>query len=130
MRRFAVLAVTALAVAGCGPGGAERDARGVAERFYAAAQARQGERACDLMTDAARSALADQERAPCRRAAVELELAGGQGGATKVYIDQAQVRMAGGDTVFLSDGPQGWRVDAAGCRPTGADRPYDCEVES
>lgn len=127
---MASLAVAALAVAGCGPGGAERDARDVAERFYAAAEARQGQRACDLLTDAARSALADGEKAPCRRAVVEVELSGGKAGSTRVYIDQAQVRMAGGDTVFLSDGPQGWRVDAAGCRPTGADRPYDCEVES
>jgi hypothetical protein len=46
-----------------------------------------------------------------------------------VYANEALVRLAGGDTVFLSSTREGWRVDAFGCRPHGKG-PYDCESPS
>jgi hypothetical protein len=46
-----------------------------------------------------------------------------------VYANEALVRLTGGDTVFLSDTHEGWRVDALGCRPHG-NGPYDCEATS
>jgi hypothetical protein len=47
----------------------------------------------------------------------------------RVYADAAEVQLSGGDTVFLSDTREGWRVDAVGCRPRG-DGPYDCEEQA
>jgi hypothetical protein len=45
----------------------------------------------------------------------------------EVWGDTAQARLAG-DTLFLLQFPDGWRVSAAGCTPQG-DAPYDCEVQ-
>ena len=45
----------------------------------------------------------------------------------EVWGGDAQVRL-GGDTVFLTETPTGWRVTAAACEPRG-ELPYECQVE-
>jgi hypothetical protein len=47
----------------------------------------------------------------------------------RVYATDAQVDLAGGDTFFLGDTHEGWRLDAVGCRPKGRG-PYECEEQS
>jgi hypothetical protein len=45
----------------------------------------------------------------------------------------AMVELSSGETAFLDQGEEGWRLSAIGCKPEGgkpADRPYDCELES
>jgi hypothetical protein len=47
-----------------------------------------------------------------------------------VEITSAYVRLTGGSADFLDEGPEGWRISAAGCKPgTSSDHPYQCEVE-
>jgi hypothetical protein len=43
------------------------------------------------------------------------------------------VTLSSGETAFLDQGHEGWRLSAIGCEPENgkpADRPYDCELES
>ncbi|MDP9385129.1 MAG: hypothetical protein M3P50_07840, partial [Actinomycetota bacterium] len=65
----------------------------------------------------------------CARAVVRLRLRGDRVASARVYAQAAQVELAGGDTVFLALTPEGWRIDAAGCRGRG-DEPLECEVEA
>ena len=48
----------------------------------------------------------------------------------RVYSTDAAVELLRGDTVFLQDTAEGWRIDAAGCRPQAHGKPADCELES
>lgn len=122
----------ALAVAACGCGtSADRDAaRDAAVGLYRAAAHDDGAAACARMSPSLRRALVDDEGERCAEAVLGLDLSGRAAGAVEVYADAARVRLAGGDTVFLSDTAQGWRVEALGCRPAGDGRPYDCEAEA
>ena len=121
---------TLLVLAACGNSADVREARLAAAGLYSAVQAKRGPAACRRLTAQARRALEDQQRRPCPEAVVELELSQPRVLSVSVFATGAAARMAGGDTVFLDDTRRGWRVSAAGCRPAGADRPYDCEVES
>jgi hypothetical protein len=52
-------------------------------------------------------------------------------GATDAAITEAKVDLDGGDSVFVEETPDGWRVGAAGCKPVNdQEAAYDCEVES
>ncbi|MFI2780451.1 hypothetical protein [Streptomyces sp. ALB3] len=53
---------------------------------------------------------------------------GGRVRAVDVYGRQARAVLAS-DTLFLSRFPDGWKIVAAGCRPSRPDRPYQCSVE-
>ena len=132
-RPAAVVAVCALAcatAAGCGTGDRGRDAAAVAERFSAALERDDGAAACAELTAAAASAVEQQEKAPCDEAILRLDLPRGAGaGKSRVYLRSASVELGKGDATFLDEGPAGWKVSAAGCTPTAAGRPYDCELE-
>jgi hypothetical protein len=84
---------------------------------------------CDLLLPSARAALEERESAPCSEAIGSLPLPGGQVRSTQVWGGQAQVRLEGGDTVFLTETKSGWRVVAAACTPR-PEAPYDCQVEA
>ena len=45
------------------------------------------------------------------------------------WVQSAYALRADGGTDFLSEGPEGWTISAAGCRPTAPERPYECELE-
>jgi ketosteroid isomerase-like protein len=122
-----IAAAGALSACGGEPSGPTR----VAERFYAAVERGDGERACAQLSDDAVSELESQEGAACPRAVVKLELSGTRAEHAEAYVTTAKVEMDGGDRVFLDETAAGWRVAAAGCRPEpGEEAPADCEVEA
>jgi hypothetical protein len=122
------LAVTA-ALAGCGTSTDRDQARAAAEKVYASADRHDGAAACAQLSPSLRAQLVDDEGAPCAKAVLRLHLRGQRPTAVRVYADAAEVQLAGGDTVFLGDTREGWRVEALGCRPHGAG-PYDCEAQA
>ena len=133
MRQLAVLFCCAVAAAGCGVGDDEAEVRDVTERFYAAIREDDGETACELLSAEAAKALEGQSGQQCDDVITRLQFEGGRVEAAVVYVTNAKVDLSGGESVFLSDEPDGWRLTALACRPeTGKprDRPFECEVEA
>jgi hypothetical protein len=130
--RIASLAcLLALALVGCGTADREEDAGAVAARFHAALEHRDGQAACDQLNEQTASKLEQQEQKPCAEAILTLELPeGGTVADTRVYVTSAFTTLAEGGSDFLDEGPNGWRVSAAGCEPTAPSQPYDCELEN
>jgi hypothetical protein len=130
LSRLMACAVAGVSLAGCGTGG-DRDAvRDAAQGLYRAAADQDGETACARMSPSLRQALVEDEGERCAKAVLDLDLSGRTARDVEVYADEAIVRLAGGDTVFLGDTALGWRVDALGCRPEAAGEPYDCEAQA
>jgi hypothetical protein len=130
-RRLVCLAaaVAAGSVAGCGTGSASAQAGRAAESLYAAVARQDGRTACAQLSPDTRAQLVKDEGERCERAVLSLRLRGRRAATVRVYATAAQVVLARGDTVFLGDGRQGWRVEAFGCRPA-ASGPFDCEAEA
>lgn len=127
--RTVVLCAVALAVAGCGGPAAREDAAGRAgSAFEQALAAGDHVRACAMLAPATREQLEQDEKQDCARAfaGAELPRAGSLRGV-EAYGRQAMVRMSG-DTLFLSQFTDGWKVVAAGCTPR-PDQPYQCLVK-
>jgi hypothetical protein len=119
-----------LPLAACGTASREHDAAAVAERFQAALRSSDGKAACAELSAETVSKLEQQERKPCERAILGLELPkGGSVAFTEIEVTSAYVRLAGGGADFLDEGPEGWSISAAGCRPTRPELPYECELE-
>jgi hypothetical protein len=130
--RAAVVACLLLAspLAACGTADRERDVAAVTERFHAALEAGDGKAACAELSEETASKLEQQEKEPCEKAILGVELPkGGTVGASGVYVQSAYASLAQGGTDFLSKGPEGWTISAAGCRPRGTQQPYECELE-
>src|SRR5437773_716262 len=128
----AALLVLSPLAGGCGTGGDERDARAVTQRFVDAVHARAGVQACAQLDTAAVQALEQQEKAPCPKAVTSLKVSGRRAASAVVYLDEARVDLAGGESgeaVFLGRTSAGWRISAAGCTPKGQ-QPYDCDLEA
>jgi hypothetical protein len=104
--------------------------RSVAEGFYGAVARHDGAAACTRLSSDTRQALEQQASAPCARAVVHLKLSGRRAHIVRVYSTDAAVELVDGDTVFLQDTNEGWRIDAAGCRPQNRGEPAECEVAS
>lgn len=134
MRAAPVLLAATLAVAasaGCGTGGKEADASGVAGRFLAAAQRDDGAAACALLTSGTRRQLEADEGESCEKAIGSVELPGPSPvRRVAVYITSASADLEVGGTLFLDETPSGWRVSSAGCAPRPGRQPYDCELEA
>jgi hypothetical protein len=127
-----VLVALAAAAAACGQSDDRDQVRAVAERFFAAVEGGDGAAACEQLSEDARSTLEREEEQPCREAIASLELEGGELGAVEVYLTNAKVDLASGDSAFLSLTADGWRLTAAGCQPEEgepADVPLECELE-
>lgn len=125
-----VVVAGALVFSACGQGGDKESVRSVSERFYVAVASKEGPKACsELGTDTV-SELEKQEEKPCPKAVLELKLSGSKAAGETVYVNSAKVELVEGDTVFLDKEADGWKISAAGCKPTSDDEPYDCEVES
>ncbi|HKP20979.1 MAG TPA: hypothetical protein VJT68_05650 [Thermoleophilaceae bacterium] len=133
MGRRALLAalLVALPLAACGTGAREDDAAAVSEAFHAALEQGDGQKACDQLSEETASKLEQQEKKPCEEAILTLDLPkGGTAAVRRVEITSAYIGLAEGTADFLDEGPEGWKVSAAGCEPTASsDEPYDCEVE-
>jgi hypothetical protein len=130
-RAASLACLLALALVGCGTADREGDAGAVAQRFHAALENGDGKAACDELNEETSSKLEQQEKKPCEAAILSLDLPkGGTVADTRVYITSAFTTLAEGGTDFLDEGPDGWRVSAAGCEPTAPSQPYDCELEN
>ena len=129
--KLAVLAcLLALVLAGCGTAERERDAAAVVDRFQAALESGDGRAACDELSEETAKKVEEQEKKPCEEAILGLELPkGGTVSSERVEMRSAQVSLAQGGSFFLDEGPEGWTISAAGCRPTAPEQPYDCELE-
>ena len=129
-QRAALVLGIGLAFAGCGAtdsGGATDAAR----RVYEGYSRDDGAAACATLSDDAREQLEQDERKPCAEAVLELKLSGTRATAEEAYVTEAKVDLDAGDSVFLEETGDGWRVSAAGCPPSpGRESPYDCGVES
>jgi hypothetical protein len=128
-RAAAFLALLALALCACGRDGDRQTIREVAVGFYAAANEHEGARACALLSSETRKKLEEQESESCDKAIDKVDLAGGPVSKVSVYSTEGAVELRGGDTVFVEDTKDGWRVAAAGCRPTAHAEPADCDLE-
>ena len=133
MRRLVTLALIAAAAgaAGCGNRDEQGAVRSTVARFYAAVAHEDGRAACAELSQPTIQQLVSSEGTSCRKAVVGLKLHGGRPGSTTVYELNAAVQLAGGDRVFLSRDPDGWKVDAAGCSTQGppATHPFDCLLQ-
>jgi hypothetical protein len=131
--RRALIATLLIApsLAACGTGNRGTDAGTVVERFHAALEQGDGRAACALLSEETRSKVEQQEKQPCEKAIGTLDLPkGGTAAVRRVEITSAYVRLSDGSADFLDEGPDGWKVSAAGCKPGAtSDEPYDCEVE-
>ena len=124
------LVLCLLALAGCGTAERERDAASVAEAFHDALRAGDGAAACGELSEDTAAKLAQREERPCEEAVLELGLPeGGTVAGTRVEVTSAVATLAEGGSDFLDEGPDGWKVAAAGCVPTLPGRPYECELE-
>jgi hypothetical protein len=120
----------AVPLAACGTAERERDAAAVSERFHAALEAGDGQAACDELSEETASKLERQQGKPCEEAILGLDLhRGGTVAFRRVEMRSAYTALDEGGVDFLDEGPDGWRISAAGCEPTGAERPYECELE-
>jgi hypothetical protein len=119
-----------LPLAACGTASREHDAAAVAERFQAALQSKDAKAACAELSEETASKLEQQEKKPCEQAILGLELPkGGSVAFTEIEVTSAYVRLAEGGADFLDEGPEGWSISAAGCKPTAPEQPYECELE-
>jgi hypothetical protein len=131
LRGLTVLAVlgAALAVAGCGTSAGEREVRASVDRFEKALQSQDGAAACKELSTETRSSLESDEKKPCDEAIGETDLKPVSGvDDVSVWITGGLVRL-NGDTLFMDETAEGWKISAAGCKSQGSDKPYDCEVE-
>jgi hypothetical protein len=126
--RVALLSVLPVLLISTGCAAARPDAAASVTRFYEAYRQHDGARACALLTPAARKEVAAAAHDTCARGVVAEKLPRpGAPRSTKVFGDQAQVRM-GGDTAFVARVTGRWQVRAIGCTRR-QDAPYECEVE-
>jgi hypothetical protein len=129
-RVVSVACALAIAVAGCGTGERADDVAAVAERFHAALESGDGQAACGELSEETASKLEQQEKQPCEKAILELQLPkGGSVDVERVEMRSAYAGLAEGGADFLDEGPEGWKISAAGCEPTAPEQPYECELE-
>ena len=130
LKPAAVACLLATALAACGTADRERDAAAVTERFHAALDANDGRAACEELSEETASKLEQQEGKPCEEAVLGLELPkGGTVTVREVEERSAYTELSAGGADFLDEGPTGWEISAAGCRPTAPDQPYECVLE-
>jgi hypothetical protein len=123
----------ALAGGGCGQADDRERVRSVMQSFLAAYAGDDGEDACAWLTEDTREALEAEEAKPCAVAITELELDDGDVAHVEVFVTNAKADLTTGESAFLSEQTEGWRLSALGCRPDGGaptDRPFECEIEA
>ncbi|MCW3011809.1 MAG: hypothetical protein JWO90_2213 [Solirubrobacterales bacterium] len=126
-------ALLAGATTGCGGGEDRAQARGVVARFQAALEGDRPGIACRQLSAAARAQLEEQAGSSCARALPELGLTPGAVVRVEVFVTNAKVDAAGGDSAFLDREPTGWKLSAVGCRAVDGkprDRPLDCALKA
>src|SRR4051794_23832727 len=132
-RRVTALTIAAGCLVGCGGSGARSDVRVVSDGFLQAIGQHDDAAACRALSDQARTQLEDDEGKPCAQAIGGLGLQPSTVRRVQVFMTNAKADLRNGDSLFLSQGVDGWRLDAIGCKPEAgkpADRPYDCALET
>ena len=126
-----MLVLVCVALAGCGTSARDTDAAGASDRFHAALDDGDGAAACRELTSETRKKLERDEGKACGEAIRGLDLpAGATAARAKVYVTTAFVELEEpASAVFLDEGPDGWKISAAGCTPGAPDQPFDCELE-
>ena len=126
------LALLAIALAGCGQSGDRDTVRATTTRFLAAYSGHQGDAACAALSQDTRTELEGQEKKPCADAIADLELKPGAVDHVDVMLTNAKVDLAGGESVYLSEEADGWKISAVGCKPQGepTNTPFDCELQA
>jgi hypothetical protein len=126
----AVTLACLLVGAGCGTADREADIAAVVDGFHAALEERDGAAACARLNAQTAAALERQEKRPCEEAILELELpAGARAAGAEVYVTSGYAELGEAGAAFLDEGPEGWRISAAGCTSRTGDQPYECELE-
>ena len=134
-RRWIVLALLMLCLGatGCGRGGDREQATQVAERFFSAVGSGDGATACAQLSPDTRKALEEDESKPCRDAIGGLSIDPGSPTKLELYLTNAKADLDNGESAFLSQTAEGWRLSAVGCKPGDgppSDTPMDCELEA
>ena len=132
-RHVALALLAAMTAGGCGTGDDRAQARAVVERFYGAVRDGRGDDACAALSPDAVSQLESQAGQPCSTVITRLDYDGGAVVAAHVYVTNAKVDLRSGESAFLDQGPDGWRLTAIGCRPESGpprDVPFECELEA
>jgi hypothetical protein len=127
-----VCAGAVFAFAGCGRADDRQAVGVVTERFLGAISDGNGQRACAQLSDGAQQALEQDESERCPEAVRGLddEIERSTVTRAEVFGTTAKVDLADGQSAFLELTRRGWRVAAVGCRPEGADEPYQCVLEA
>jgi len=131
-RPLLAAAAVALATAGCGQSDDRDTVRATTQRFLAAYSADQGDTACGQLSEDTVTEVESQEKKPCAEAIGEVELQEGPIRRVEVTVTNAKVDLTGGESVFLSEESDGWRISAVGCKPQGDPKnsPMDCELQA
>jgi uncharacterized protein YceK len=129
--RIIMLVLVCAALAGCGTTTRDTDTAGVSDRFHSALDDGDGAAACRELSSETRKKLERDEGQACDEAILGLDLpAGATAARAKVYVTTALVELEGPpSSEFLDEGPDGWKISAAGCSSGAPDRPFDCELE-
>jgi|1185.fasta_scaffold216434_1 hypothetical protein len=118
---------TVATLTGCS--GQQPAAASVATRFVQALSSSDGAAACDLLAPETQSELVQSAGKACPTAVLEDKLPSeGAVRTTRTFGTMAQVRLPT-DTLFLARFKSGWKVMAAGCKPTKPEHPYDCRLQ-
>jgi hypothetical protein len=101
--------------------------------FFSAVGSGAGATACAQLSPDTRKALEDDEGKPCREAIGDLTIDAGSPTKVALYLTGAKADLDNGESAFLSQTAEGWRLSAVGCKsgdgpPT--DAPMDCELEA
>ena len=120
------VAVTVLAVGTACSSPDRSTVSSTAVSFVTSVEQGDGQAACKMLTQDARSSVAGATDVPCAKAVTMIDESGRSVHGVQVWGDAAQVRV-GADVVFLRRGDGRWKISAAGCKPQ-AQGPYDCKV--
>ena len=122
-----------VALAGCGTSDDSDQARATVERFYAAVEADDAEAACEQLGDSLLEAVESQTQQSCEGVITRFDYEPAPIDSTEVYVTNAKVDLASGESAFLSREADGWKLAAIGCKAEKgkpADRPFECEAEA
>jgi hypothetical protein len=130
LSRLLAVSLVALGLTGCGQDADRQAVRTTTQRFLVAYAAHENATACQALSADAVKELESQESAPCRQSIGKVQLAGGSIAKVELTVTNAKVDLAGGDSVFLSEQADGWKITALGCHASEkpADQPFDCEL--
>ena len=123
----------ALLLAGCGTADDRDEARSVVATFYDAIRSDDGDAACAQLSESLLEQVESQTQQACPDVITRFDYEGGAIVAAEVYITNAKVDLRSGESAFLGQEPDGWRLSAIACKPEQgkpADRPFECEAET